>query len=193
MQLACIGLALGTATADEHESATLLRKRDSDNAKEAIGDLWDAVAAKAELEAEADSMYRDLAVMSMPNSRPTLPPYFLPTLSPVSCGGQSRDAYLLQILAQITDIDLLQNRLTPQGKAFEYMSKFDPYLADPCGKNIAQRYGLITMYYSTKGESWTVNDRWLSEQNECNWEGVDCSSGLVTELDLGECFHLQFS
>jgi hypothetical protein len=189
LQLALVWSALVASTADENQSATLLRKREGGKAKDTVGDLWDAVAAKAELEAEADSMYRDLQGMSIPNSRPTLPPYFLPTLSPVTCGTQSREAYLLQILSQITPVDILQNRLTPQGKAFEYMSKFDTYLQDPCDKNILQRYGLITTYYSTKGESWTNNDRWLSGQNECNWEGVDCTSGMVTELDLGKCLH----
>eukprot|EP00980_Cylindrotheca_fusiformis_P024355 scaffold11783_cov120-Cylindrotheca_fusiformis.AAC.15 len=185
LQLALLGSAFdGAFATDESQSATLLRKRDETVTNAAVGDLWDVVTAEAELEAEVNEIYRELKGMSMPNSQPTLPPYFLPTLSPVSCSGFSREDYLLRILSQITPVDLLENRLTPQGKAFEYMSKFDPYLADPCDKNIAQRYGLITMFYSTKGESWTSSDGWLSDQNECSWEGVDCSNGVVTELDL---------
>ena len=72
------------------------------------------------------------------------------------------------------------------------MTKFDPYLEEPCDKDIAQRYGLITMYYSTKGDDWTDNAGWLGEQNECQWLGITCSGGKVTDLELGksmlDCF-----
>lgn len=131
-------------------------------------------------------MYRDLQRMSMaPPAVPTMPPVFLPTLSPVSCGGQSREDYLLAILSQLTDVNVLQNRLTPQGKAFEFMALFDEYLSDPCGKNIPQRYSLLTLYYSTQGDNWTNKARWLSGQQECNWAGIDCVNNLVTNVNLG--------
>jgi len=188
MPLALFGaVAHAATTTDGDNNATLLRKR-TEGAKpkaRTTGDVLDEVAAKAELEKEADSMYRELQRFSMVTpSAPTLPPVFLPTLSPVSCGGQSREDYLMAILSQLTDSNILENRLTPQGKAFEYMALFDEYLASPCDKNIAQRYSLITLYYSTKGDNWKNKARWLTGENECNWDGVDCTNQLVTHLDL---------
>eukprot|EP00526_Cylindrotheca_closterium_P005942 CAMPEP_0113627582 /NCGR_PEP_ID=MMETSP0017_2-20120614/14288_1 /TAXON_ID=2856 /ORGANISM="Cylindrotheca closterium" /LENGTH=569 /DNA_ID=CAMNT_0000537849 /DNA_START=5 /DNA_END=1714 /DNA_ORIENTATION=- /assembly_acc=CAM_ASM_000147 len=189
LPLALFGaLAHAVTPEDEESNAKLVRKRTSnENPKAArtTGDIWDEVAAKAELEKEADEMYRDLQRMSMSPARsPTMPPVFQPTLSPVSCGGQSREQYLMAILSQLVDVNVLENRLTPQGKAFEYMALFDEYLADPCGKNIPQRFSLLTLYYSTKGENWTNNARWLTGQQECNWDGIDCVNNLVTNINL---------
>jgi len=55
---------------------------------------------------------------------------------------------------------------------------------------IAQRYTLATLYYSTGGGNWTQNGDMLSKDNECNWhESVNCSQdGLVTMITLGEPF-----
>lgn len=196
LPLALFGAMAHAVTPEDttESDAKLVRKRTSNeenNTQQAAtarttGDIWDEVAAKAELEKEADEMYRDLQRMSMaPPAVPTMPPVFLPTLSPVSCGGQSREDYLLAILSQLTDVNVLQNRLTPQGKAFEFMALFDEYLSDPCGKNIPQRYSLLTLYYSTQGDNWTNKARWLSGQQECNWAGIDCVNNLVTNVNLG--------
>jgi hypothetical protein len=190
LSLALLGSLAAVINADE--APTLLRKRiESENkslteAKNEQRDLWDEVAAKAQFEDELDA-YRDLQVMSMP-STPTMAPFQLPTLSPVICSGYSRENYLMQILSQVTDVNLLQNRLTPQGAAFHHMSKFDTYLQNPCNKDIPQRYGLLTLYFSTAGAQWTDNSGWTEEGNECNWIGVTCFQGVVTELDLGTSF-----
>ena len=53
---------------------------------------------------------------------------------------------------------------------------------------IAQRYILMTLYYSTGGKNWTQNNTMLSKGNECDWyDSVNCSEfGLVTKIQLGE-------
>jgi hypothetical protein len=119
-----------------------------------------------------------------------------PTLSPApssapteSClAGQTREEYLLPILSEVTNIDILLDPSTPQGMAFRYMADEDPY--NPCLTSVKQRYGLITLYYSTNGETWTTSDGWLGETQECEWFGVICANvddrSQVTGLRLGK-------
>jgi len=53
-------------------------------------------------------------------------------------------------------------------------------------KRIAQRYVLVTLYYSTGGGNWTQNGNILSKNDECNLhESVNCSQdGSVTTIQL---------
>lgn len=39
---------------------------------------------------------------------------------------------------------------------------------------IIQRFALAVFYYSTGGDEWYNNDRWLSSADECSWYGIDC-------------------
>ena len=176
-----------SSTTDEKQNGPILRKRAESNGrglkKGSLEALWDQVAAKTQFEKDADE-YNELArgLFSMPAASPVT----VPTLSPVVCNGVSREDYLLALLSQVTPVNQLENRFTPQGKAFEFL-KTDPYLENPCGKEVAQRYGLATMFYSTDGEKWTNKDGWLESKNECEWSGVICdSSGMVAKLDLGK-------
>ena len=48
-----------------------------------------------------------------------------------------------------------------------------------------EREALVALYNATNGPNWTNNSGWLgSVGTECNWHGVSCSNGRVTELDL---------
>jgi len=48
----------------------------------------------------------------------------------------------------------------------------------------AQCETLIDLYNSTDGDNWTANDNWLQNNTPCNWRGLTCSGGGVTEIDL---------
>jgi Leucine-rich repeat (LRR) protein/sugar lactone lactonase YvrE len=48
----------------------------------------------------------------------------------------------------------------------------------------AQCETLIDLYNSTDGDNWTANDNWLQNNTPCNWRGITCSGGGVTEIDL---------
>lgn len=37
-----------------------------------------------------------------------------------------------------------------------------------------QRYALATLYYTTNGEMWLNNRKWLSNENYCHWHGIIC-------------------
>lgn len=173
------------STTDEKQEGPLLRKRmGSDNERElqkgSLEKVWDQVAADSEAD-EYNELTRGLMSLA-----PTFAPVNLPTLSPVVCEGVDKDDYLLALLSQITPESKLLDRFSPQGKAFEFL-KNDPYMVDPCGANVAQRYGIATFYYSTSGDQWTSSDGWLGADSVCTWEGVTCdASGMVAKIDLGK-------
>jgi hypothetical protein len=133
----------------------------------------------------------------LPTRRPTPRPTPRPTRAPsrptprptvgstVDCLEDPK-GYILGLLTPITDEAILLDPTTPQGRAYLFLIN-DDYLSNPCGKTVEQRYGLVTLYYATNGNSWTNNQRWLLPANECLWTGVTCNEdGLVTELQLGK-------
>jgi Leucine-rich repeat (LRR) protein len=44
---------------------------------------------------------------------------------------------------------------------------------------------LVALYDSTDGENWVGNTGWKVTNSPCNWYGVSCQGGKVTELALG--------
>ncbi|KAL3919563.1 MAG: hypothetical protein SGILL_003693 [Bacillariaceae sp.] len=57
---------------------------------------------------------------------------------------------------------------TPQFFAYDWLLN-DPGLPGYSEQRILQRFTLATLYFSTDGENWRRNDRWLSNENECLW------------------------
>lgn len=43
---------------------------------------------------------------------------------------------------------------------------------------------LEALYASTNGGAWTTRTGWMSDLNLCNWFGVTCAAGTITELSL---------
>jgi hypothetical protein len=48
----------------------------------------------------------------------------------------------------------------------------------------AQCEALTVIYEQTGGPDWLIQDNWLGEEPVCDWYGVECRDGLVSELDL---------
>jgi DNA-binding SARP family transcriptional activator/Leucine-rich repeat (LRR) protein len=48
----------------------------------------------------------------------------------------------------------------------------------------SEREILETLYRSTEGENWTVSDGWLTDDTPCDWYGVTCYTGSVSEIHL---------
>jgi len=42
---------------------------------------------------------------------------------------------------------------------------------------VTQRYALATLYFSTSGDSWTKNFKWLKPVSEGEWHGITCVAG----------------
>jgi hypothetical protein len=66
---------------------------------------------------------------------------------------------------------------TPQNKAFNWMVTNNTHLETFSNEQIIQRYALATLYYSANGDSWDINESWLSESEECGivWQTADSS------------------
>ena len=183
--------------ADDTGKALLRRKRITTDLKPAdvvlngqasAGDLWEQEAAQAELDAER--LLEGYLSMSIPTPAPTDGP-------PLAClEGTTRENYFLDLLSPVTERVLLRDPTTPQGMAFDWMLNQDPVFAvDPCYyPTTEQRYGLLTLYFSTSGAQWTNSSGWLGDSSECTWAGVVCggegrrqlagSPGRVYKLDL---------
>ena len=48
----------------------------------------------------------------------------------------------------------------------------------------SEKQALIALYTSTDGDNWGDNTGWLVDSDPCNWYGVTCMGGHVTNLDL---------
>jgi hypothetical protein len=83
---------------------------------------------------------------------------------------------------------------SPQGKALYWITSRANFPQLSAATNL-QRYALAVFYYSTfkqdhdfmdtEPADWTSSDDWISDKNECQWEGVICNgSSEVTGILL---------
>jgi hypothetical protein len=111
---------------------------------------------------------------------PTTPisqPTAVPGVEPACLMGRTRDEFFFDLLVPITSGRLLNDPSTPQGQAYDFLANQDAFLEDPCqSTTIDQRFGLVTLFYSTGGDDWSNNSGWLGEDQECSWSGVTCST-----------------
>ena len=164
-----------------------------------FNDVWEQAVATANFEAEREREVweRELQMSIPPTPRPTPAPTPFPTgrptpnptppptpattpspTAPTDClSGTTRKQYIFDVLRVTTDVSILRDASTPQGKAFKYMSEQDPGLVDPCSvSTIQQRYGLTTLYYATEGTDWLDKTGWLGASHECLWFGIECNA-----------------
>jgi len=108
-----------------------------------------------------------------------------PTSSPTSL----QHYYKNKIEKLLVDIsgESLQLEDSPQMKALQWILN-DDFSINHSEKIevLIQRYALATIYYSTFGDGWIVNDYWLSDVSECEWHGITCNDDYVIELKLDE-------
>jgi hypothetical protein len=161
-----------------------------------LDEMWQREIAVAREEADRFLQLQHFDEMSTAPTRaptsapvPTAPPSGAGTPGPDSClGGLTRDEYLFQELSSITDPIVLANSSTAQGRAFQFMVAEDPLQPNVCAyPTLDQRYGLATLAYSTNVNNWTNSENWLQDLPECDWFGVSCENGRVSNLTLSEC------
>jgi hypothetical protein len=128
----------------------------------------------------------------------------LPSLSPTAAPSEGRfpsaagtpapDA-LVQLTELLTSVSFdngtaLTTAGTSQNNAFKWLLN-DTNLDTYSDKRKIQRYALATLYYSTNGDWWHHNTKWLSDAEECDWDsraaGSRCSNEgtILTTLHLG--------
>ncbi len=50
----------------------------------------------------------------------------------------------------------------------------------------AECEALVALYSATDGLNWLVNTGWLSDVTACDWYGISCAAGHVTQVDLSD-------
>ena len=153
-------------------------------------------------------------VVPTPVAPPMAPTIIAPVAPPVTgpptittCPGlteQERISQILAILDAVADPDDIRDNNTPQGLATTWIIAQDGFDVCPDYPKLVQRWTLAVMYFSTNGENWfqcsaspDATDtcgsespfegkrRFLSSVSECEWAGISCINGCVTEVEYG--------
>ena len=73
---------------------------------------------------------------------------------------------------------------SPQYKSYVWLVTYGSYENDP-DQIVAQKYALATLYFALAGSGWYQSTGWLTDEDVCNWFGVeDCNSGISSSLNL---------
>ena len=79
----------------------------------------------------------------------------------------------------------LSNSAAPQFRALEWIVTTDMNVAGLSDDELLQRWMAVTLYYSFGGETWANSNFWLSNFNECGWNGITCDvNGGITGIAL---------
>eukprot|EP00978_Attheya_sp_CCMP212_P013970 scaffold35325_cov54-Attheya_sp.AAC.1 len=127
-----------------------------------------------------------------PSTTPSAPPSLSPSLAPSSKGFMD----VIDAVKDITPWDIFLDPSSPQFKAAEFMANLDPFGIRPVSDAyFLRRYALVTFYYATNGDNWRLcgrdapcnglKENWLSDTNECNWQGIFCEENNMLKLMLG--------
>jgi hypothetical protein len=146
------------------------------------------------------------AVVPAPTPANVTSPSSAPTTSDCQMPEEDRIAGILARLDAIADPAKIRDNSTPQGLATTWLLEEDGEFRvcpqdDVC--SFEQRWVLAVIYFSTGGPAWFqcsanpaadddcgaeepfVGDtRFLSDTSECNWAGISCVQGCVTEIEF---------
>jgi hypothetical protein len=70
----------------------------------------------------------------------------------------------------------LSDQTSPQYRAYIWL-QWNEFQSEYPEWRILQRYALATLYFSSNGGAWLVNDMWLTNQSECEWYSKAGSGG----------------
>jgi hypothetical protein len=152
------------------------------------------------------SMSSDVT-LSPSMSSGTMAPTAAPSIAPTALYERLAYQSLLDALEPCTsDVSLLLNASTPQGRLLGWLvqeeleaATFDSgstgtvhFSVDRGPDMIRERYGLMMLFLSTQGSSWTNTSGWGSPADVCTWHGVTrCSTRVegscaVQEVNLSK-------
>lgn len=150
-----------------------------------------------------------------PEETPVLIEYVTasPTAKPTVAPTSERDIILAQtiersVLMRNASFDNMTSN-NPRKEALNWTQHTDSMQLEPTDPNLSQRYTLALLAFQLDHAVWfnepdvnaTSNETldatddsseeiidWLSPTDECDWFGVTCVDGVVTEIDLCEFF-----
>ena len=91
---------------------------------------------------------------------------------------------LNKLKAHIGNGSALDDMDSPQYKSYVWLVTHTSYEGVP-DLIVYQKYALGTLYFAFGGSGWYENTGWLTDDDVCNWYGVnDCHGGISSALDL---------
>jgi Leucine-rich repeat (LRR) protein len=81
----------------------------------------------------------------------------------------------LENLSQLTNLDFSGNQLTVTGSICPMVTEIPQVECE----------ALVALYNSTDGANWWWYSNWNVTNTPCNWSGVSCNTGQVTDISLG--------
>ena len=119
--------------------------------------------------------------------RPTTPApsIYLPQDKEVSFGSERyKRLENIVLAASPGSAAALSDNESPQYAALIWLYNSENKLSN---KRIVLRWVLASFYFGLDGDNWFTNKGWLSaNNNECNWFGITCLDGAVTQISLEE-------
>eukprot|EP00980_Cylindrotheca_fusiformis_P007191 scaffold1514_cov118-Cylindrotheca_fusiformis.AAC.11 len=107
---------------------------------------------------------------SSENPASTIPPATESPLSERFIEGQS-------LLTDVSSQKSLSDRGSAQFNALSWLADIDTGTPMEDGEQLRSRYIMAVFYYSLDGPSWVdTTNEWLSEADECSWNGVTCNT-----------------
>jgi hypothetical protein len=101
--------------------------------------------------------------------------------------------YILDILDEYTETEILLDETTIQGQAYlQLVMEEDDATENTSVARVTQRYALMSLYLSTEPEGWLFSQGWNTfSANECIWHGLGTCEDVgvekvVTHLYLGK-------
>lgn len=93
-----------------------------------------------------------------------------------NCGisAEKRTQDLASIITSVSGDQILNDTESPQFKAASWLIQED--IVCPSDEFVIQRYIMAVFYFSTNGDNWNNIYNFLSNDNECNWYGIECDS-----------------
>jgi hypothetical protein len=118
------------------------------------------------------------------SSTPAPTSYFLPptTMNPTATPAVATEVEELLASMSLDGGTALNTPGSSQNEAFQELLR-DPLLTDYSDEDIVQRYALMVFYYSTEANQWWNSSGWLTEQDVCSWDLIECdANSAVTAI-----------
>jgi hypothetical protein len=108
---------------------------------------------------------------------------------------ERRGSLILARLIAVSGTVALQDKFSPQFKAYQWILRADPLQLGACATSLIQRYILVLFHNQLNGNFWDKTADWLTGTSECMWANVVCQAqpdedgdvyDVVTELNFGK-------
>ncbi|KAL3937443.1 MAG: hypothetical protein SGBAC_007454 [Bacillariaceae sp.] len=118
-----------------------------------------------------------------------VPTKWVPTMAPTRLTPEALREIILQAFpGAITAVD---DPSSAQARALAWLSSDDSMDAFFVSQKLIQRWALAVLYYSTNGEEWKTQDKWLTNHDECEWYTADPYTPVCNENGLLYSLHLR--